>query len=331
MSAAAPAPAPTTSTDEYEDTLRRLSHASVHRSFDPFKDIAWDHPDFSVDPTDERWVLPAGLDPLGGHPWYKSQPLEKQIEIGLWRQANIMKVGLQFENILIRGIMQYVFTAENGSAEFRYLTHEATEECHHTQMFQQGVNQIGADVPGMPRWLRRLSPLLPLAAGRFPVAFFIAVLAGEEPIDHTQKQVLRNSDSLPPVLSRIMEIHIAEEARHISFAHTYVARNAPKLSRWDAYLVSLAFPVIMRVLCDAILKPTREFRETFDIPDEVVRELYWDNPESRRFLSDLFGDVRMLAEESGLMNRTSRRLWKALKIDGRPSRDRGEPSVAFRD
>ncbi|AVM63935.1 MULTISPECIES: AurF N-oxygenase family protein [Dietzia] len=331
MSAAAPAPAPTTSTDEYEDTLRRLSHASVHRSFDPFKDIAWDHPDFSVDPTDERWVLPAGLDPLGGHPWYKSQPLEKQIEIGLWRQANIMKVGLQFENILIRGIMQYVFTAENGSAEFRYLTHEATEECHHTQMFQQGVNQIGADVPGMPRWLRRLSPLLPLAAGRFPVAFFIAVLAGEEPIDHTQKQVLRNSDSLPPVLSRIMEIHIAEEARHISFAHTYVARNAPKLSRRDAYLVSLAFPVIMRVLCDAILKPTREFRETFDIPDEVVRELYWDNPESRRFLSDLFGDVRMLAEESGLMNRTSRRLWKALKIDGRPSRYRGEPPVAFRD
>src|SRR5690606_19841993 len=114
----------------------------------------------------------------------------------------VMKVGLQFENILIRGIMQYVFKADNGSEEFRYLTHEATEECHHTQMFQQDVNRIGADVPGMPGWMRRLSPVLPLAAGRFPVAFFIGVLAGEEPIDHTQKQVLRNSDSLPPVLSR---------------------------------------------------------------------------------------------------------------------------------
>ena len=331
MSAAAPAPAPSASREEYENTLRRLSHASVHRSFDPFRDIPWDHPDFRVDPTDERWVLPAGIDPLGGHPWYKDQPLDKQIAIGLWRQANVMKVGLQFENILIRGIMQYVFKAENGSAEFRYLTHEATEECHHTQMFQQGVNAIGADVPGMPRWIRRLSPVLPLAAGRFPVAFFIGVLAGEEPIDHTQKQVLRNSDALPPVLSRIMEIHVAEEARHISFAHTYVARNAPRLSRGDKYLVSLLFPVIMRVLCDAILKPTREFREEFDIPDDVVRELYWNSPDSRRFLSDLFGDVRKLAEDAGLMNPAARRVWKALKIDGRPSRYRGEPPVAFRD
>lgn len=323
------APRPSATTEEYEATLRRLSEASVHRRFDPFVDISWDHPDFQVDRTDPRWILPAGIDPLGGHPWYKAQPIEKQIEIGLWRQANIMKVGLQFENILIRGIMQYVFKAENGSAEFRYLTHEATEECNHTQMFQQGVNVIGADVPGMPRWLRAISPIIPMAAGPLPVAFFIGVLAGEEPIDHTQKQVLRNSDNLPPVLSRIMEIHVAEEARHISFAHTYVARNAPRLSGRSRYMTSLLFPVIMRLLCDAILKPTKEFRDAFDIPDEVVKELYWDGPESRRFLSDLFSDVRMLAEDSGLMNRTSRRLWKALKIDGRPSRFRGEPPVAF--
>lgn len=333
MTAVAPSAAPSAkaSTEEYEDTLRRLSEASVHRSFDPFIDISWDHPDFAVDPTDERWVLPEGIDPLGGHPWYRALPLEKQIAIGQWRQANIMKVGLQFENILIRGIMQYVFKRENGSAEFRYLTHEATEECHHTQMFQEGVNRIGADTPGMPRWLRRLSPIIPMAAGPFPVGFFIGVLAGEEPIDHTQKQILRNSDSLPPVLSRIMEIHVAEEARHISFAHTFVARNAPRLSRGEAFAVSLAFPVIMRLLCDAILKPAKEFRDQFDIPDEVVKELYWDSPESRRFLSDLFSDVRKLAEDSGLMNPMARRVWKALKIDGRASRYRGEPPVALRD
>ena len=325
------APAPSATTEEYENTLRRLSDASVHRSFDPFKDISWDHPDFAVDPTDARWVLPAGIDPLGGHPWYQALPLEKQIAIGLWRQANIMKVGLQFENILIRGIMQYVFKSGNDSAEFRYLTHEATEECHHTQMFQEGVNRIGADVPGMPRWMRRLSPLIPMAAGPFPVMFFIGVLAGEEPIDHTQKQVLRHSDDLPPVLSRIMEIHVAEEARHISFAHTYVERNAPKMTRAQTMAVSLLFPVIMRVLCDAILKPTKEFRETFDIPQKVIDELYWDSPESKQFLSDLFGDVRRLAEDSGLMNPMARRVWKALGIDGRPSRFRGEPPVSFRE
>ena len=103
------------------------------------------------------------------------------------------------------------------------------------------------------------------------------------------------------------------------------------MSRAQTMATSLLFPVIMRLLCDAILKPTSEFRDAFDIPQYVVDELYWDSPESQRFLSDLFGDVRQLAEDSGLMNPLARRVWKALKIDGRPSRFRGEPPVAFAD
>jgi hypothetical protein len=318
------------SREQYAEILKGLSQASVDRHFDAFTDIPWDDPDFQVDPTDERWVLPS-VDPLGGHPWYQALPLERRIEIGLWRQANILKVGLQFENILIRGLMQYVFKTPNGSAEYRYLTHEATEECHHTQMFQQTVNRIGADVPGMPRWLRMVSPILPWAASAFPITFFIGVLAGEEPIDHTQKQVLRSKDDLPPLLTRIMEIHVAEEARHISFAHAYVTRHAPKLGRADRAIVSVLFPVIMRLLGDAILVPPKEFRKRFDIPESVINDLYWERPESRVMLSDLFADVRMLAEESGLMTRTSRRVWKWLKIDGRPSRSRSEPPIAFAD
>ncbi len=42
-------------------------------------------------------------------------------------------------------------------------------------------------------------------------------------------------------------------------------------------------------------------------------------------MASYFGDMRALAEETGLMNRTSRALWKRLGIDGAPSRYRGEP------
>ena len=322
---------PTLSKAEYEQTLQQLSQASVDRHFNAFIDIPWDHPDFQVDRTDERWILPDGIDPLGSHPWYKALPVERQIEIGMWRQANILKVGLQFENILIRGIMQYVFTQPNGSAEFRYLTHEATEECHHTQMFQQCVNRIGADVPGMRRWMRAISGFLPLVASRFPVGFFIGVLAGEEPIDHTQKQILRGSQQLPPVLGRIMQIHVAEEARHISFAHAFIMRNGPKLGRVERWVIAMLYPIIMRVLGDAILIPPKEMRTQLGVPKKVLDELYWDSPQSREFLADLFGDVRMLAEESGLMTRSSRRMWRWLKIDGRSSRYRSEPPAALVD
>ena len=42
----------------YEERLRTLSEASVHQHFDAFLDIDWDHPDFAIDPDDERWILP---------------------------------------------------------------------------------------------------------------------------------------------------------------------------------------------------------------------------------------------------------------------------------
>ena len=94
--------------------------------------------------------------------------------------------------------------------------------------------------------------------------------------------------------------------------------------------MSLLFPVIMRVLCDVIMVPPKEFRKEFGIPRKVMKDLYWRKPESRIRLQEMFGDVRMLAEQSGLMNRVSRLIWKLCRIDGRPSRYRSEPPVALK-
>ena len=110
----------------YVETLTTLSEGSVRRNFNPFTDIEWDSPEFAVVENDERWILPR-TDPLGAHPWYQAQSRERQIEIGMWRQANVAKVGLHFESILIRGLMNYAFWTPNGSPEYRYVTHEATE------------------------------------------------------------------------------------------------------------------------------------------------------------------------------------------------------------
>ena len=311
----------------YRETLQTLSEASVDTHFDAFTDIPWDDPAYAVDPRDERWILPQA-DVLGAHPWYQSLPRERQIEIGLYRQANVTKVGLQFEQVLIAGLMNFAFRLPNGTPEFRYATHEATEECHHTQMFQEFVNRTGADVAGAPRFFRFIAPFLPLAAHTLPFGFFVGVLAGEEPIDHMQKSILRSGADQHPLLQRIMQIHVAEEARHIGFAHQYLEHTAPKLSFPARILMSLAFPIIMRWLCDAILKPSRQARKDMGMPRRVHKELYWGTPQARRTLRDLFADVRMLAERTGMMNRVSRVLWRVLKIDGRSSRFRSEPSSA---
>ena len=307
--------------------LATLSQGSVDMHFDAFKDIAWDDPAYAVDTSDPRWVLPE-IDLLGGSEWYRSLPLERQIEIGIYRQANIVKVGLQFEQILISGLMNYAFTRPNGSPEFRYATHEATEECHHTQMFQEFVNRTGLPVQGGSPAFRASGPFLSLAARYLPFGFFFGVLAGEEPIDHMQKTMLRQGRMQHPLLRRIMQIHVAEEARHIGFAHEYLTYRAPLLSRTQRGILSVVIPVVMRVLCDEILKPGRQMRRDLDIPKHVIDELYWKSPEGQKFLRDLFGDVRMLTEETGLMNRVSRRVWRWLGIDGPASRFRSEPASA---
>ncbi|MFB7026536.1 MULTISPECIES: diiron oxygenase [unclassified Streptomyces] len=315
----------TISQESYYERLQTLSEASVHIHFDAFTDIDWDNPEFAIDPKDPRWVLPAA-DPLGGHPWYQAQPLEVRTKIGLWRYANIVKVGMQFENVLIRGVMDYLFSLPNQNPEFRYLTHEATEECHHTQMFQEFVNRAGADVPGGRRSFRVVSRFLPLAGSLVPESFFTGVLAGEEPIDHLQKAILRGGEDIHPLMRRLMQIHVAEEARHISFAHEFLRVKVPGYGKFRRGALSVAFPVIMRVLGDVIVVPDRKTAEKIGVPHWVIKDIFWKSPDGEKMLRDLFSDVRMLAEDIGLMNRASRKVWRALRIDGRPSRFRGEPA-----
>lgn len=312
----------------YAERLHTLSEASVHQHFDAFLDIDWDNPDFAITDNDPRWILPK-VDALGATDWYQSLPLERQIEIGLYRQANIVKVGLQFEQVLIAGLMNYAFSLPNGSPEFRYSTHEATEECHHTQMFQEFVNRSGQDVSGGSWAFRAVSSFLPLAAKWVPFGFFFGVLAGEEPIDHVQKSILRAGGEMHPLLQRIMQIHIAEEARHIGFAHQFLGHKSSRLSRFDRAVLSVAVPLIMRWLCDEIVIPSKKARKDMGIPKSVVKEVWWDAPESQKFLRDLFGDVRMLADETGMRNsRVARFVWRWMKIDGRASRYRSQPVSA---
>ena len=318
--------APADADAAYAEVLRLLSEGSVHRHFEPYVDIAWDSPDFAVPADDKRWILPPEADPLGRHPWYLALPDEQKIAIGMWRQANVAKVGLQFETILIGGVMQHVLKLANGDPEFRYCTHEVIEECNHTLMFQEMVNRIGIDVPGMGPVMRRVSALLPLAGAVLPELFFVGVLAGEEPIDHIQKAILRSGADIHPIMQGVMAIHVAEEARHISFAHRYLRHRVPQMSRVGRFGLSLAFPVTMRVLCDVIVIPPASFWREHDIPKSVKKDLFWGTPESRRILSDYFGDVRMLADDIGLMNPASRAIWKLLGIDGKSSRYRSEPS-----
>lgn len=304
---------------EYEKKLGILSRASAKKYNNPFENkvvdwIDWDNPDMAINPTDERWIL-GPEDNLGAHEWYQSLPKERQIEVGLFRFAHTCKVGSQFEQALIAGIMFYDMEVNNNDPTFRYTMHEATEETHHIQMFQEFVNRTGVETRGATKWFRRVIPYMTPLASKIPVAFWSVILAGEEPIDQAQRLILRQHENLHPLLEKIMAVHVAEEARHISFAKTYLERHIPKMTRAQKIGFSVVFPVILRTIADVIMRPSKESLDSAGIPKHVADEVWWSSDDSRELLLKLFPDSKELADNLGLRGRLGRAAWRAMGID----------------
>lgn len=310
----------------YRDLLRFFSQASVEQHFDAFTDVGWDDPALAIDPHDERWILPHE-DLLSRSEWYRSLSREQQIEVGRHRLAALIKTGSQFEQLLLLGGTQFLMNLGNENPEFRYFMHELTEETHHIQMFQEFTNRACPEVSGVPRWLLRVFPLVGHLGGLTPALFFAIILAGEEPIDHVQKDVMRNG-GVHPLLDRIMAIHIAEEARHIGFAHAWLTEHAPRLGRFRRFLLGLLTPVAMRIGADAIIIPSRRDRRMMGMPKGLAREVWNRGPEAAKYRRDLFADVRMLFDDLGLRTWSTRWAWRAVGVDGRSARYRAEPSNA---
>jgi P-aminobenzoate N-oxygenase AurF len=297
----------------YTDLLGRLSHQSVVKHFDAYADVDWDHPDNAIDPTDPRWVLPPDH-PLGGTDWYGGLPAETRARIGLHWIAGNMQTGLRFENLLKRGLLEYAFRLPDGAPEFRYVYHEVIEEAQHSLMFQEFVNRTGMEMPGIPWDMRLASRQNAAVARRTPCLFFVFVLAGEDPIDHVQRTVLRSGRELHPLFERIMRIHVTEEARHLSFARAYLRAHVPRLPDRQRRAIALQVPFILARSAGQMMRPPRHLVRTYGIPGTAIRQGFGPGTASRQEVRDALRKLRKLLVELDLVTPTSKRLWRRFDI-----------------
>ena len=299
--------------ESYEALVRRLSHQSVVKHFDAYADIPWDDSEFRIDPDDPRWELGSD-DSLGGTAWYRDQSPGVRARIGLHMSATFMKIGVQFESVLKRGLLEYGASLPNGSLEFRYAYHEIIEEAQHSLMFQEFVNRTGFDIPGLT-WWQKIGARQVIRFGRtFPELFFVFVLGGEDPIDHVQRTALRSGRAIPPIMKRIMQIHVTEEARHLCFARQYLKRNAAGLSPLRRFVMSRRAPFILAVMAQLMMQPSRQVVRTYGIPKAVIREAYTRNPRHREKTLEALRKIRERLVEIGVVTPGSQRLWRWLGI-----------------
>ncbi|CAN5427842.1 hypothetical protein BH18ACT3_BH18ACT3_14500 [soil metagenome] len=180
-------------------------------------------------------------------------------------------------------------------------------------MFQEFVNQSGFDARGLGR-IDRIGARIVIALARwFPELFFVFVLGGEDPIDHVQRRSLRRGGN-HPLVERIMRIHVTEEARHLSFARHYLKRSVPNLPRWRRAALAAWAPVVLAVMAEMMLQPSRQLVATYGIPTEVIEEAYTRNPAHRERSIESLAKVRALCEELGLLRRPFGRLWRMLHL-----------------
>jgi hypothetical protein len=301
------------STEAYLKLLARLNHQSVVKHFDAYADVAWDDPEFAVDPDDDRWGL-LDDDPLARTAWYQALTPERRRRLALDLTASKMKTGLQFESVLKRGLLEFAFDLPNGSPEFRYAYHEVIEESQHALMFQEFVNRSGYPASGLSRSDAFAARQVASLGRRFPELFFVFVLGGEDPVDHMQRRILRSGKELPPILERIMRIHVTEEARHLSFARHYLKRAVPRLSWTRRTVLAVGAPLILSQMAAVMMQPDRGIVRRHQIPDEVVREAFTESEAHRAEVTASLRKVRQLCTELGLLRTPYKQLWKKLGL-----------------
>lgn len=278
----------------------RLINGSVRRSYEPDVAIDWDAP-----LVEGKYFLPKEVISLYGTPYWEELTEEQRIALSREELANVLSVGLWFENILNRGLLLQLLREDPAGPFAHYVLTEMGDECRHMTMFGKVIDRVGARPYRMGRRDRFLAAALPhFLRGSL---LWVGALIGEEIFDAQQRRIMADPD-LQPVVAQLMRIHVTEEARHIRFAREGVVHRMQSASRLERLLVGnlagLGGPVLKR----ALTNPGIYHRAGLDV-DRAVREVRANTHHDEMAVIG-FAPLAAFLEDNGLMGRFGRRLWR---------------------
>ena len=289
-----------TATVDREVVAQRLLGGSIRRSYQPEVDIDWDAP---IDP--KKYFLPPPVVSLYGTPLWEGMTEEQRIELSRQEMANVLSVGVWFENVLNRALLNELTREDPRSAHSHYTLTEMGDECRHMTMFGKVIDRVGARPYGLRRRERFAVQLLPFALRGS--LLWVAALVGEEIFDALQRRMM-DDEQLQPLVSQLMRIHVTEEARHIKFAREGVVRRMESAGRVERILtgnlVGLGGPVFRY----AFSNPAVYRRAGLD-PKRASAEAA-ANPHLKEAQILGFAPLAQFLTENGLLGPIGRRLWR---------------------
>ena len=237
-------------TETLPRTARRSSQlvaASERMVLDPFTEVDWDVP---ID--DSAYHLPPEWLPLYGTAIWDVMTAEERITYSRHECSALSGAGIWFENQLMQLVLRHLAHLPVTSPAHRYLLVEVADECRHSTMFGEFIRRADTPAYAPPPEAVALDTLDDVPGHR--ALGYLIILAVEELLNATNRATM-NDERIHPVSRQIAKLHVTEEARHVSFAKTYLAEVWPTLDDEERDAVRALAPVAVRMVADLTVDP----------------------------------------------------------------------------
>ena len=276
----------------------QLVAASSRTTLDPFRDVDW-----SIPVDDRAFHLPPELLPLyGTAPWEAMSEAER-IAYSRHETVALLGAGIWFENALMQIVLRHLLDIPVSDPAHRYLLVEIADECRHSTMFGEYMRRAGTPMYGPTRPVE----LDDTSSGR--ALSYLLILAVEELLDFMNRATMRD-DRVHPVSRQIAKLHVLEEARHVSFAKTYLSEVWPTLDPADQQVVVDTAAALVAAIVELSLDGA--LYDALSIEDGLA--IARNNPRYQATVVAGLAKLTGFLSDVGIIDESSRPTWAALGL-----------------
>jgi hypothetical protein len=278
---------------------RQLVVASERMTLDPFTAVDW-----SVPIDDSAYHLPPELLPLYGTAAWEDMTEEARIAYSRHETAALCGAGIWFENVLMRAVLRHLADLPVTDPSHRYLLVEVADECRHSTMFGEFIRRAGTPAYG-PKVDSIAADDLP--GGR--VMSYLLILAVEELLDYINRATMRDG-RVHAVSRQIAKLHVLEEARHVSFAKTYLSEAWPQLTEAERAVVRETAASMVSVVAALSVDPAVYNALGIDDGEALARA----NPRHRATIVAGLSKLTAFMRDLGVIDDENRPSWESLGL-----------------
>ena len=279
----------------------QLVAASERTTLDPFEYVDWTTP---ID--DSAFHLPPEILPLYGTAAWAEMDETEKIAYSRHETAALCGAGVWFENVLMQVVLRHLADLPVTDPAHRYLLVEVADECRHSTMFGEYIRRAGT--PAYRPKLAAGSLSDDDTNGRRAVSYLL-ILAVEEMLDFMNRATMRD-ERVHPTSRAMARLHVLEEARHVSFAKTYLAETWETLDDAARREIAEAAPVLVSVVAD--LSVDDDVYEHLGIAGggEIARA----NPHHRAVVIEGLAKLTTFLSQVGIIDDDHRATWADLGL-----------------